>query len=124
MKNVLPRLCATFLLSIGALSYAQDNPRAQQPPAERERQRNQDEGTPATVRGCLTKGSQAQEYVVADERSGQKVSFAGSAKLDSYVNQTVEVTGQIVDRGGEKAFQPQSIKAVAASCKTKPDKQN
>jgi hypothetical protein len=122
MKNVLGRLSATLILSVGALSYAQENPPTQQPPAQRERQRSQDEGTPATIRGCLTKGSQAQEYVVADQKSGEKVSFAGSAKLDSYVNQTVELTGQIVERGGEKAFQPQAIKSVASTCKTTPDK--
>src|SRR5262245_51409148 len=104
MKNILVRISATLVLSLGGLSCAQDNPTTQQPPAQREGQRNQDEGTPVTVRGCLTKGSQAQEYVVADERSGEKVSFAGSAKLDSYVNQTVEITGQIVERGGEKVF--------------------
>jgi hypothetical protein len=69
-----------------------------------------------TLKGCLTKGSQAQEYVVADEKSGEKLAFAGSSKLDSYVNQTVEISGKVVDRGGDKAFQPQSIKSIASSC--------
>jgi hypothetical protein len=69
-----------------------------------------------TLKGCLTKGSQSQQYVVADERSGEKIAFAGSAKLDNYVNQTVEVSGKVVDRGGDKTFQPQSIKAIASSC--------
>ncbi len=118
MKDIIVRISAALILSFGALSYAQDNPPAQQPPGQRERQRTQEEGTTATIRGCLTKGSQAQEYVVADERSGQKVSFAGSDKLDSFVNQTVELTGQIVERDGEKAFQPQAIKSVASTCKT------
>jgi hypothetical protein len=122
MKNVLGRISAALILSVGALSYAQDDPPARQPPAQQERQRSQDEGTPATLRGCLTKGSEAQEYVVADEKSGEKVSFGGSAKLDSYVNQTVELTGQIIERGGEKAFLPQAIKSVASTCKTTPEK--
>ena len=117
MKKILVCLSATLLMSVGALSYAQDNPPAQPSPGQQDRQRSQDNGTPATIRGCLLKGSTAQEYVVADEKSGEKVSFAGSAKLDNYVNQTVEVTGQVVERDGGKAFQPQAIKSVAATCK-------
>jgi hypothetical protein len=122
MKNVFVRMSAVIALSIGTLTYAQDPPAQQQQPAERQRQRSQDEGTPTMIRGCLTKGSQAQEYVVADEKSGEKVAFGGPAKLDSYVNQTVEVTGQMTDRGGEKAFQPQAIKSVAATCKAASEK--
>jgi hypothetical protein len=118
MKNTIASTCAMLLLSVGAATYAQDNPQAQQPPpAQRERQA---EAMPATIKGCLTKGSQAQEYVVADDKSGEKVSFAGSSKLDTYLNQTVELTGQIVERGGERAFQPQAIKSVASTCKSAP----
>jgi hypothetical protein len=107
-------MSVTLLFSVGALTYAQDNPPARQPPPAAR------EGTPATIRGCLTKGTQAQEYVVADEKSGEKVSFGGPSKLDNYVNQTVEVTGQTVERGGEKAFQPEAIKSVASTCKSAP----
>ena len=112
MKNILLFTSAFLLLSVGAVSYAQE-PHTR--PAQPQDQRS--EGTPATLKGCLTKGSQAQTYVVADETSGQKVMFSGSAKLDSYLNQTVEIKGEIVERGGEKSFQPQSIKTTSASCK-------
>ncbi|WP_321471309.1 hypothetical protein [uncultured Paludibaculum sp.] len=113
MKNILLFTSAFLLLSVGVVSYAQE---PQSPPAQPQDQKS--EGTPATLKGCLTKGSEAQMYSVADEASGQKVMFSGSAKLDNYVNQTVELTGAIVERGGEKAFQPRTIKTVAASCKS------
>jgi hypothetical protein len=110
MKKALTFAIASLLLSIGSIGYAQ------QSPAQQESQRPQDDGAPLTLKGCLTKGTQSQQYVVADDRSGEKVAFAGSSKLDSYVNQTVEVSGRVVDRGGDKTFQPQSIKSVASSC--------
>ena len=77
MNNVQVRLIASsfLLLGVGAVSYAQDPP-AQQPRPQQERERSQEEGTPAKLRGCLTKGSQAQQYVIADEESGEKIPFA------------------------------------------------
>jgi hypothetical protein len=110
MKKALTCTIAALLLGVGTLGYAQ------QQPAPQESQRPQDDGAPLTLKGCLTKGSQSQQYVVADDRSGEKVAFAGSSKLDSYVNQTVEISGRVVDRGGDKTFQPQSIKTVSSSC--------
>jgi hypothetical protein len=113
MKKIFLFTSAFLLLSVGSISYAQEPPARQAPPQEKK-----GEGTPVTLKGCLTKGSQAQTYTVADEASGEKVMFAGPAKLDSYLNQTVAITGAIVESGGEKSFQPQSIKTIAASCKS------
>src|SRR4051812_14264352 len=110
MKKALTCTIASLLLSVGTLGYAQ------QGPAQQESQRPQDDGAQVTLKGCLTKGSQSQQYVVADERSGDKIAFAGSSKLDNYVNQTVEIAGRVVDRGGDKTFQPQSVKSVSSSC--------
>jgi hypothetical protein len=110
MKKALTCTIACFLLSVGTLGYAQ------QPPAQQDSQRPKDEGAPMTLKGCLTKGSQPQQYIVADEKSGEKVAFAASSKLDSYVNQTVEISGKVVDRGGDKSFQPQSVKSISSSC--------
>lgn len=108
MKKTLMGAIACFLLSTGAVSYAQQPPKSEQ---------SQEEGTPAKLKGCLTKGSQPQQYVVADEGTGRKVAFLASAKVESYLNQTVEVSGRMVDRAGEKTFEPDGIKTVAASCK-------
>lgn len=113
MKNILIIPTAFLLLSGGVVSYAQQ-PQAR--PMQPQEQKSED--TPATLKGCLTKGGDAQTYALADDMSGQKVVFSGSAKLDNYLNQTVEIQGQIVDRGGAKSFQPRTIKTVAASCKT------
>jgi hypothetical protein len=114
MNKTLCLTTTALLLSIGAVGYAQQE--RQQPPAQQQEQRQrQAESTPVTFTGCLTKGTQAEEYVLVD-KSGEKLTFAGSSKLDSYVNQTVELRGQVIERGGEKAFQPQSIKSISSSC--------
>jgi hypothetical protein len=118
MTKTLAPTVASLLLSAGMISYAQQAPRTR-PAAQAQNQQQKDQqeqGESATFKGCLTKGSDAQQYIVADESSGQKVAFAGPAKLDNYVNRTVEVTGQVVERSGQKSFQPQSIKSVAPSC--------
>jgi len=107
MRKALLSALAPLLLSIGAVSYAQE------PPS----QKPQQDSSAVTVKGCLTKGPEAQQYIVTEDASGEKVMFGGSAKLDEYVNQTVELTGRIVERGGQSAFQPQSIKTVSSSCK-------
>ncbi|MGC4048492.1 MAG: hypothetical protein QM757_02110 [Paludibaculum sp.] len=112
MKNILLSTTTALFLSLAATSYAQEPPARPSQPQEQK-----SEETPATLKGCLTRGSGAQTYSVADDVSGQMVTFSGSAKLDNYVNQTVEIQGSIVDRGGEKSFQPRTIKTLAASCK-------
>ncbi len=115
--SFLSTIASVIVLSAGVLSYAQQTPSDKQPPAaQQERDRSQDEGTPVTLRGCLSKGDQAQQYIIADETSGEKVSFGGPAKLDAYVNQTVEIQGQVVERAGSKVFRAQSVKSVSDSC--------
>jgi hypothetical protein len=121
MKNAL---VVSMMFSITVIAYAQQEPQAQpqQPPA-REQPQAQAQDSALTLRGCLTKGSAAQQYVVADEASGQNVPFAGPAKLDSYVNQVVEIRGQIVEREGKRAFLPESVKQISSSCAaTQPEK--
>ena len=102
---------------VGSVAYAQQEPPPQAPPAQQNAQPAEDSGSPMVLKGCLKKGTQAQEYVVADDDSGKQTSFAGPAKLDGYVNQTVEISGRVVERGGEKTFQAQALKPVASSCK-------
>jgi hypothetical protein len=119
-KILLPRIASFLLLSVGAIGYAQQpapppTPQ-QQPGPQGQRDRSEGPATPATLKGCLTKGAQAQQYMVADEATGQSVSFAAPDKLATYVNQTVELKGQFVEQGGAKTFQPESVKSVAPSC--------
>ncbi|HJT89447.1 MAG TPA: hypothetical protein VJ732_16375 [Bryobacteraceae bacterium] len=115
MKKTLIASIAAMFLGILTVGYAQDHPRQ---PDQGQQERNR-EASVVTIRGCLAKGSQPQQYMVADETSGENVTFSGPARLDDYVNQTVELTGQYVDDGGQRTFQPRSMKAVSGSCKTR-----
>ncbi len=103
MKFLLPITLAMFL---GGGLYAQN------PPAPQDQQ---DTGG-TTITGCLTKGTSTGEYVITDSKSGEKTTFAGPDRLESYVNHTVQLTGKMMAHGGEKTFQPQSIKTVSNTC--------
>lgn len=107
MRSILP---LTFCL-FGVALYGQRPPQQTPPPQEQQTQQ-----PPVTLTGCLTKGAQQGEYVIADSKSGEKYTFAGPDRLDQYVNHTVELTGKMMTSGGEKSFQPQSIKTVSTSC--------
>ncbi len=122
MKRTLIASVAALFLAVASPGYAQDNSgRRQQGEQGRDGQRQERnrEGSLVTIRGCLAKGSQPQTYMVTDDTSGQNVTFAGPARLDDYVNQTVEVTGQYRDDGGQRTFMPQAMRAVSNSCKSK-----
>ena len=127
MKRTLIASIAALFLVVASPGYAQDNSgRRQQGEQGRQGQEGQQgqqernrEGSMVTIRGCLAKGSQPQTYMVTDDTSGQNVTFAGPARLDDYINQTVEVTGQYRDEGGQRTFMPQAMRAVSNSCKSK-----
>jgi hypothetical protein len=106
MKTVL---ALTFSLFLGAAAYGQ-NPPPQTPPAQEQDQQA------VTVTGCLTKAPTAGDYVIKDSKTGEKLIFAGPDRLDQYLNHTVQLTGKMLTQSGEKAFQPQSIRTVSASC--------
>ncbi len=114
MKKTIIVACATVMLGlVGPVQRAS----AAQTAAQQEEQ-----PTSVTLRGCLTKDAQSQRFMVADENSGRNVSFDAPAQLERYVNQTVEITGRVVTRNGEKTFQPRAVKSVASSCKAQPAK--
>ena len=105
MKFLLPLTLSVFL---SAAAFAQ-NP----PPQPQDQQDTQ--GT--TITGCLTKGQNTGEYVITDSKTGEKMTFAGPDRLDTYVNHTVQLTGKLVNSGAsEKTFQPQSIKTISNAC--------
>jgi uncharacterized protein YdeI (BOF family) len=119
---------AALYASLGAVSgmYAQNPgppPEQSQPPSSQAQgnpsQAQPGEAQPATVVGCLTKGSGDHEYVITD-KTGEKVNFSASEKIEAYLNQTVQLAGQQTSRGGEKAFVPQTVKQVSASCENAP----
>jgi uncharacterized protein YdeI (BOF family) len=119
---------AALYATIGAVSviYAQvpgQAPERSQPPSQSQPQAQAPgqpgDAQPTTVVGCLTKGSADHEYVITD-KSGEKINFSASEKIEAYLNQTVQLNGQQTSRGGEKAFVPQTVKQVSASCENAP----
>jgi len=104
--KLFPSLALFACLALGSLAYGQDPPQGTPP------QKSSD-ASKVTVTGCLTKGTSANEYVITDQKSGEKVPFAGPAQLEKYVNQTVKLTGTMAAQG---QFKPESINQVAATC--------
>jgi len=97
-------------LALGNTAYGQDP--SQSPP-----QQKQSDSQKVSVTGCLGKGAAVGEYTITDQKTGEKVPFAGpAAQVDKYLNQTVKVTGTISSEGQSKVFKPESIDQVAASC--------
>jgi len=113
MKTLLTLTISMFL---GAAAYAQ-NPPQQTPPSQ-----DQQDTQSTTVTGCLTKGANTGEYMISDSKTGEKLTFAGPDRLDSYVNHTVQLTGKMMMSGNEKSFQPQSIKTISNACEGAPQK--
>src|SRR5690242_14662114 len=97
-------------LAVGTLAYGQEGQGA--PPA----QKQQSDTPKVSVTGCLVKGETANNYLITDQKSGDKVPFAGPAQLDKYVNQTVTLTGSMVSQGSDRVFKPESINPVSPSC--------
>ncbi|HTA42284.1 MAG TPA: hypothetical protein VK789_07550 [Bryobacteraceae bacterium] len=118
MKKLYRSAMFTAFLGMGIVAFAQ-NPRPRTPPAQQE-----DPSAPApqaggesmTVTGCLMKGTGPGEYAITDSKSGEKIAFAAPDQLQKYINQTVQLTGTVTNRNGDKAFRPESVKAVSPSC--------
>lgn len=107
---VLPAAVAMFAGLGLAQNAGQEKPSP--PPAQEQRS-----DTPKSVTGCLSKGTGTNQYVVADQKSGEKITFNGPETLDKYVKQTVKVNGRVTTgQNGEKAFQPESLQQVATTC--------
>ena len=103
-------LTLTLSLFLGAAAYAQNPPQQTPPPPD------QQDTQATTVTGCLVKGANTGEYMITNSKTGEKLTFAGPDRLDSYVNHTVQLTGKMMMSGNEKSFQPQSIKTVSDTC--------
>jgi len=92
-----------------------------QRPSAGAQQNEQAQGEATDLTGCLTKAGSGQ-YSIVDDKTQKHVTFAAPDKIEPYVNQTVELTGETVTRGATTAFVPQSVKRVAASCQAAPGK--
>jgi hypothetical protein len=140
MNHVLIRAmfsAAMFSAVIGNVTYAQPPgpqtpnsqvpnsqapnpqvPNPQGPPSQQSEQ--SDDSRPMTLIGCLAKGSTADQFVITDKKSGQKITFGGPNQLDKFLNQTVQLSGTVTSRAGAQSFRPESIKPVSPSCETAP----
>ncbi len=116
MKAIFSAGVVSMCISLGTFAYAQEP--GGRPPAQRQPpdQREQNEAQPASYTGCLTKGTGAGQYMIADQKTGERVVFGASEKIEKYVNQTVTITGRVVARSGERTFEPETVRLVAASC--------
>jgi hypothetical protein len=54
--------------------------------------------------------------MITDKKSGEKLNFSATNAIDQFLNKTVQLQGRVTSQGGEKAFIPQSAKALAPSC--------
>jgi hypothetical protein len=102
----------TAFLGVGSTVLAQS---PGQPP-----QQNQQGQEPTTLVGCLTKGGAEHQYVITEDKTSKKVAFSASERIEPFVNQIVELTGQTTSQEGQKAFVPQSVKTVASTCTNTP----
>jgi len=109
-------------LGAGSVVFAQNPPQQPPPPEQEQGQQSQGQkaGQPRTVVGCLTKGSGEHTYVVTDSKSGEKLTFSASEKIEPYLNQTVQLDGQQMTHGGASTFTPQTVKTVSSSCEGGP----
>jgi hypothetical protein len=106
MKLFASTLLLTGLV-LGGIAYGQSQAAPPQSPSDSPK---------TTVTGCLTKGASAGQYIVTDQKTGDKTPVAGSDQLDKYVNQTVTLTGKIASHGREKVLTPESINQVSTTC--------
>jgi len=118
MKRLSTSAMFTVFIGLGIAAFAQ-NPNQRTPPSQQPAQNEQNEqagGQSMTLTGCLMKGEKPEEFAITDNKSGEKVSFAAPEQLQRYVNQTVQLVGTVIDRGGARAFRPESVKAISPSC--------
>jgi hypothetical protein len=119
MKKLNRFATLSVFLGMGIAAFGQ-TPNQRTPPSQQQAEPNEQAGgQPMTIIGCLMKGDTPAQYAITDNKSGEKISFAAPDQLQKFLNQTVQLTGSVMNRGGQRSFQPQSVKAVSPSCETK-----
>jgi hypothetical protein len=120
MNRLFLPLTFSVLIGLGSVAMAQNpnprTPRSQQPSQEQADPAG--DGQAVTVIGCLSKGTTPDQFVITESKSGQKLTFGAPNQLEKYLNQTVQLTGTMSNKGGERAFQPETVKPVSPSCGT------
>ena len=132
MKKCFFVATCSACLGIGSLVWGQTPPRPEQmPPGQTQGQipgeqrpglppqNPQGQSEPTTLVGCLTKLG-AGQYSIADDKTQKRVTFSAPDKIEPFLNQTVQLTGQTVTRGGATEFVPEGVKRISDSCANAP----
>jgi uncharacterized protein YdeI (BOF family) len=115
MNQLFHRIIVFTFVGISIAVCAQGSGQETTPP--RQSEHNQDQKVSLT--GCLTKGAEANQYVITDQISREKVTFEAPAQFYRFVNTMVRLTGHIVTRNHEeRVFQPQTLAPLSSSCES------
>lgn len=118
MKRLLLSTIVLTALAMGSEVYARAQEKGTSQQQQQQPEAQQSDVQPASITGCLTKGANENEYVIADQKSGEKTSFRASSTLDKYVNQTITLTGKMIVMNGSRIFRPETATPVSNSCGT------
>ncbi|MEX2301873.1 MAG: BON domain-containing protein [Bryobacterales bacterium] len=69
-----------------------------------------------TKTGCLTRGDEADPFILVEDASGERITVVGSADLPKHVGHRITVHGSKESEG--RVFHATKIEHVAASCDT------
>jgi osmotically-inducible protein OsmY len=69
-----------------------------------------------TKTGCLTRGDEADPFILVDDESGERITVIGAADLPKHVGHKITVHGSKESEG--RVFHATKIQHVAASCDT------
>jgi len=124
MKKSLLLAIMSACLGAGINVYAQNPGRGGAPPqtpsdpqqAPAQSPADSGDASPLTVVGCLVKATGDHLYTITDKKSGEKLNFSATNAIDQFLNQTVQLTGRVTAKGGEKSFIPQTAKSLSPSC--------
>ena len=67
-----------------------------------------------TKTGCLTRGDEADPFILVEDESGERITVVGSADLPKHVDHRITVHGSKESEG--RVFHATKIEHVAASC--------
>jgi len=75
-----------------------------------------------SLEGCLTRGNEADPYLLAEKGTGKTVTVVGTNELEQHLGHLVKVRGAMST--GERYFHATQVETVASSCvgSTVPDK--
>jgi multidrug efflux pump subunit AcrA (membrane-fusion protein) len=105
--KLFPSVILLTGLVLGSVAYGQDPAPSPQKSSAAQK---------ISVTGCLMKGTEPSQYMITDQKTGEKVAVSGPSQLDKYLNQTVKLSGTLAAQGQDKVLKAESLNPVAATC--------